>query len=131
MASTKLLQDGLKVRNAKLYVHLPSSCGHDQSNDENMECDESTALNYGDEAWIHVYYIQIDKKTGTGSPIQGQATRVTLYPDRGGWADIDIMEILSIWLKYPEENKGLYIKVVSKSGELIPVGVQHQRTNVS
>ena len=42
------------------------------------------------------------------------------------------MEILPIWMKYPDENMGLYINVTSKyTRENIPVGIQHQTTNVS
>ena len=64
--------------------------------------------------------------------MQTDVSRVKFSPKDGRWITIDMMEILvGIWLKYPNENMGLHIKVKTKSGKVIPVGVQHQDINVS
>jgi hypothetical protein len=39
-------------------------------------------------------------------------------------------EVLDVWRKYPNENHGLHIVVKTKTGAELPVGVQHQTTNV-
>ena len=130
-----LLKDDLQLYNAKLYVHLPSDHGSVSTtispNPTALDNESQENVYYGDEAWVHLYYLTIDKNTQAGRMIQTDATRVKLLADRGGWIDIDMMEILKIWLKYPNENLGLHIQVKTKSGQIIPVGIQHQITNVS
>ena len=125
----------MKVYNAKLYVHLPSNHGPvsigNNSNQTALKNESQSMVNYGDEAWVYLYYLTVDKNTHAGSMQQTEATRVKLLANRGGWIDLDMMEILSIWLKYPRENLGLHIVVRTKAGGIIPVGVQHQLTNVS
>ena len=126
----------MKVYHAKLYVHLPSDHGPlpiaNNSNQNVVENEPQEIVDYGDEAWVYLYYLMVDKRTHAGSMVQTQATRVKLLANRGGWIDLDMMEILNgIWLKYPNENLGLHIVVKTKSGGIIPVGVQHQTTNVS
>ena len=134
-------KEDFKVHGAKLYVHLPADHGpvsmasskkNNASLVENNSVQEESEdiVYYGDEAWVYLYYLAIDKNTGVGSMIQTQATRVKLLANRGGWIDIDMMEILGIWLKYPQENHGLQVVVKTKSNTILPVGVQHQRTNV-
>ena len=89
-------------------------------------------VDYGNETWIYTSYVTLDKKTLNGGLVLSQLTKVELKAKHGGWVDIDLMEILPIWLKYPNENMGLYINVTSKyTRENIPVGIQHQTTNVS
>jgi len=128
-------REDIKVFGAKLYVHLPADHGPvSQANNANrtlLENESNQIIYYGDEAWVYLYYAMVDKKTGLGSLIQTEATRVKLLANRGGWIDIDMMEILSFWLKYPNENLGLHISVRTKSNVELPVGVQHQTTNVS
>ena len=128
-------QEDIKDFNAKLYVHLPADHGPVSSaNNANLSLLESESddiMYYGDEAWVYLYYVTIDKNSGVGSLIQTEATRVKLLANRGGWIDIDMEEILSVWLKYPEENHGLHIVVKTKTGAELPIGVQHQTTNVS
>ena len=128
-------QEEPNVFHSKLYVHLPADHGPVSSrNNANLtllenEIDEM--MYYGDEAWVYLYYVTIDKNTGIGGLIQTEATRVKLLANRGGWIDIDMEEILSVWLKYPNENHGLHIVVKTKTGAKLPIGVQHQTTNVS
>jgi hypothetical protein len=134
-------KEDFKVHGAKLYVHLPADHGpvsmasskkNNASHVENnfVQEESENIVYYGDEAWVYLYYLAIDKNTGVGSMIQTQATRVKLLANRGGWIDIDMMEILGIWLKYPQENHGLQVVVKTKSNTILPVGVQHQTTNV-
>ena len=98
-------QEDPKSFNSKLYVHLPADHGPVSSrNNANLtllENEVDEMMYYGDEAWVYLYYVTIDKNTGIGSLIQTQATRVKLLANRGGWIDIDMEEILSVWLKYP------------------------------
>ena len=129
-------KEDFNVHNAELYVHLPADHGPvsqaKSTNKTFMENDESQEMvYYGDEAWVYLHYVSVDKNTGVGSLMLTQATRVKLLANRGGWVDIDMMEILSLWLKYPSENLGLQIVVKTKYGAIVPVGVQHQMTNVS
>ena len=129
-------REDIKVFGAKLYVHLPADHGpvsnaNNLQNQTVLENEVNDIIYYGDEAWVYLYYAMVDKKTGLGSLIQTEATRVKLLANRGGWIDIDMMEILSFWLKYPNENLGLHISVRTKSNVELPVGVQHQTTNVS
>ena len=110
--------------------HGPVSSANNAS--QNLLDNESDEIvYYGDEAWVYLYYVIIDKNTGVGSLIQTEATRVKLLANRGGWIDIDMGEILNVWRKYPNENHGLHIVVKTKTGAELPIGVQHQTTNVS
>ena len=128
-------REDIKVFGAKLYVHLPADHGPvsyaNNASQTLLENESNQIIYYGDEAWVYLYYAMVDKKTGLGSLIQTEATRVKLLANRGGWVDIDMMEILDFWLKYPDENLGLRISVRTKSSVELPVGVQHQTTNVS
>ena len=84
------------------------------------------------EVWVDLYYVKLDPHTQQGRLIQTDVSRVKFSPERGRWITIDMMEILAgIWLHNPNENMGLHIKVKTKSGKVIPVGVQHQEINVS
>ena len=137
-------KEDFKVHGAKLYVHLPADHGPvsmasskknnaslvENNSVHSVQEESENIVYYGDEAWVYLYYLAIDKNTGVGSMIQTQATRVKLLANRGGWIDIDMMEILGIWLKYPQENHGLQVVVKTKSNTILPVGVQHQTTNV-
>lgn len=129
-----LRKEDFKAHNAKLYVHLPADHGPvSQAKNANktfMENESQEMVYYGDEAWVYLYYVSVDKKTGVGSLILTEATRVQLLANRGGWIDIDMMEILSVWRKYPSENLGLQVIIKTKYGATVPVGVQHQITNV-
>ncbi len=59
--------------------------------------------------------------------------QVKLLPDRGGWVDINVWDVVSNWLKNPLDNLGLVIKAQTGAGVDIPVGVTHQsmESNVS
>ena len=98
-----------QVTNATLSVRLPRAPSHEDT-----------------EAWIHLFYVQLTKNN-EASLVQSKATRVELFQDRGGWIDIDAKEIAKIWFKHPAENLGLVLNVVTKSGNQIRVGIQHQR----
>ena len=134
MDTLRSRQEDVKVFDAKLYVHLPADHGPvssaNNANQTILDIESDEIVYYGDEAWVYLYYVTIDKHTGVGSLIQTEATRVKLLANRGGWIDIDMREVLDVWRKYPNENHGLHIVVKTKTGAELPVGVQHQTTNV-
>ena len=100
------------IRKAKLNIHLPKAPSEDDI-----------------DTWIYLSYVEVSK-ANQASLRQSKAVRTKLNLRRGGWVDLDVSEILEIWLKYGEENFGLVLDVKTKTGLRLPIGVQHQRTNV-
>ena len=57
--------------------------------------------------------------------------QVELRPDHGGWVEVSVWDIVSLWFKNPEMNLGIVIQAKTSSGEDIAVGVQSQPGTVS
>ncbi|XP_059084491.1 growth/differentiation factor 8-like [Tigriopus californicus] len=96
------------VTRAHLWVHLPAA----PSSDDKY-------------AWISVHYVSIDKKN---KPFltQDTVTRVKLRPDRGGWIEINVWDVVSLWFKNPDLNLGIVITVSTSTGAAIDIGISDQ-----
>ena len=123
----------MTVYNATLHIHVPMKNVSINSSFPNIsENGVIDTPHIDEEVWVDLYYVKVDPHTQQGRLIQTDVSRVKFSPERGRWITIDMMEILAgIWLQNPNENMGLHIKVKTKSGKVIPVGVQHQEINVS
>jgi hypothetical protein len=123
----------MTVYKATLHIHVPLENDWINSVFTNISENGVHDTPYiEEEVWIDLYYVKVDPHTQQGRLIQTDVSRVKFSPEHGRWITIDMMEILvGIWLKYPNENMGLHVKVKTKSGKVIPVGVQHQDVNVS
>lgn len=101
------------VTRAHLWVHLPAAPTPDDKY-----------------AWISVHYVSIDKKN---KPFltQDTVTRVKLRPDRGGWIEINVWDVVSLWFKNPDLNLGIVITVSTSTGAAIDVGLSDQPHTVS
>ena len=85
-----------------------------------------------EEIWIEVQYLKRNKKLQNTIFIQTDVVRTKVSNHNGEWVQLDVTEIInSVWLNNPKENMGLHLQVKTKSGQIIPVGIQHQTTNVS
>ena len=84
------------------------------------------------EVWTDVYYVKWNQKLQKPILVQTDVIRSKVISDFGSWIKIDIHETINgVWLRNADENLGLHLKVKTKSGQLVPVGIQYQRTNVS
>ena len=85
-----------------------------------------------EEIWIDVQYIKWNQKLQNHIFVQTDVIRSKVSNHYGGWVQLDVTEIVnSVWLNNPKENMGLHLQVKTKSGQIIPIGIQHQTTNVS
>ena len=85
-----------------------------------------------EEIWIDVQYLEWNQKLKNPIFIQTDVIRRKVSTHNGGWVQLDVMEIINgVWLNDPKANMGLHLQVKTKSGQIIPIGIQHQTTNVS
>ena len=122
------------VSSASLHLFVPSLLNKriiDPFHAVNNNKSQSNQLDE-EEIWIDLHYINWNETKQKGILVQVGAVRSKVSKKYGGWISLDVMETLvSVWLKNPNQNMGLHIKAKSKSGQVIPVGVQYQTTNVS
>ena len=121
--------DDVTVNNAKLHIHVPHKGSSDKTSTRRPR---NITLDNEEEVWVDLYYVKVDNQRQIARLVQTDAARVRVFTEQSRWIAIDMMEILvGVWLKFPSENFGIHIKVQTKSGTVLPVGVQHQLVNVS
>ena len=85
-----------------------------------------------EEIWIDVHYLKWNQKLQKAIFVQTDVIRSKVSNHDGGWVQLDVTEIVNgVWLNNPNENLGLHLQVKTKLGQIIPIGIQHQITNVS
>lgn len=85
-----------------------------------------------EEIWIDVHYLKWNQILQKAIFVQTDVIRSKVSNHDGGWVQLDVTEIVNgVWLNNPNENLGLHLQVKTKSGQIIPIGIQHQITNVS
>ena len=76
-----------------------------------------------------MYYVSLDKNSHAFLT-QEAATKVKLRQNVGGWVEISIWDIASLWFKNPEMNLGIVIHVNTSTGEEMKIGVKSQPKSV-
>ena len=130
-----LENDNLDIDSAKLYFQLPlenvsssiSGMTHFNFQQRNRSAEMESFL---DTVYIHLSYVVIDKTTQEGRLIQAITKSDNLLRAHNGWLHLDMVELLSKWVRYPSENLGLHIMVKNKLGNEISFDVQNQATSV-
>ncbi len=97
-----------EVTKAHLWVHLPKAPTPDDTH-----------------AWINLYYVSVDKNNHAFLT-QEAATKVKLRQTVGGWVEISVWDIASLWFKNPDMNLGIVIHVNTSTGVALKIGAAHQ-----
>ena len=123
------------VYNAKLQVYVPEIIRQivpfpiqavQAQNDQHQNLS-----NVEEEVWVDIFYVSEDTTTKTAKLVQIYATRVQVLEENGRWIGIDMMEFFErIWPDYPKDFLLLHLNIKTRSGEVIPIGVQHQNAKV-
>ena len=96
-----------RVMKARMYIHLPAA---------------PSPVDL--KIWINIRTVVMSSDV----PIlkKKRVVAATLLPDKAGWVEIQLHDIVSEWFKNPSSNMGLEIKVNTQNDIHIPVGIQHQ-----
>jgi len=89
-----------------LNIHLPAATSPSQTR-----------------AIIHIFYVSVDKKSGKAFVTKAKENKIELRQDRGGRVDINVLRLTRIWMKNPDENFGLLVRVqvdnVNETGQVV------------
>ena len=113
VATDQLKDAWRQVTKAHVWVHLPGAPGPEDEH-----------------AWIYLYYVSVDKNDHAFLT-QEKATKVKLRPDRGGWVELNVWDVVSLWFKNPDMNLGINLEASTSTGKTLEIGVRAQPNLVS
>ena len=95
------------IISAKLHLHLPQA-----KNPVDLD------------VWIDTFLIQLDEH-GQFTSNRIRTTKTTLFPDFGGWVEINVEVAVSHWMKDPFNNMGLDFKITTGLNDTLSFGIDN------